>query len=211
MKLRNLAPVVLLAACSSGNARQDAAAANAAPAGPLPRPVAAPAIFGLFGERQALGLTSDQVNRLEAIALELRQRNDSLETAIRDEQERRGRIRSVGDRQRAIRDALPTLGQIWSNNRRASDQVREVLTPEQRERVCALERERMPERELEERQRAEAAARNRNRPFPRMRGPRPLRPDSTLVAVRGWAWCAASGATSIPVPAAAPAPTPGHR
>lgn len=195
MKLRHLAPIVLLAACSSGGSERQA---QLSPSGPLPRPVAAPAIFGLFGERQALGLTSEQVNRLEAIALELRQRNDSLETAIREEQQQRGRSRTVSARRRALRDALPTLGQIWSNNRRAMDQVHEVLTPAQRERACALEREQMDERGVE----ARRIPRRDNRP----RSIRRLEPDSLAASgLRGWAWCAGNGALPQPAsPSAAP-------
>jgi hypothetical protein len=201
VKLRHLAPVVLLVACSSGAPERGTAPAGPVPAGPLPQPVITPAIFGLFGQRQELGLTSDQINGLEAIAMRLRERNDSLETVIREEQQQRGRPRSVRDQRRAIGEALPTLGQIWSNNRHAMDEVRDVLTPEQRERVCALERERMPDQEAEERRWQERGRRGDIRP----RTMRRMEADRVVgEAVRGWAWCAGSGTgTRAPAPATA--------
>ncbi|HEX7120661.1 MAG TPA: Spy/CpxP family protein refolding chaperone [Longimicrobiales bacterium] len=124
-------------------------------------------ISRLLAERESLGLTADQVARLEAIRSRLeaenrphrerlrearaefraerRERLDALTPAQRDSlRERRAARRAeVRERMEALR---PTLRQLRENRRAALAEARAVLTDEQRERLRELRAERAAER-----------------------------------------------------------------
>jgi hypothetical protein len=120
-----------------------AACAPSAPAvapAPEPAPRAEPAradvppVLALLSERQRLSLTAAQVAALDSIAREWDVANEKLH--------RRAGV-ARGNRPPAFVLALrpgakPVLSAIAENNRRAAEAVRQVLTPEQRQAVCAL-------------------------------------------------------------------------
>ena len=181
---------LLLAACSGGGG-------GSAQPSPLPAdlanatPVPVPPIFGLLGERETLQLTSAQVTSLDSIAEVLRQRNAPVDDSLRAFYQRRGRPRSRRAQQEIYRDALPILNQLWTSNRRATEDVREVLTPTQRDKVCQRQRERRGE----DRNGGVRETRSDTRP----RTVRRMDVDSIAArAVRGWAWCT----PTTPTPAA---------
>lgn len=103
--------------------------------GPRPSPVAA-----LLEHRAELKLTAQQVARLEAIQRDLEQKNEpfrrQLEAARPQRGERPDGPPSEEERaaMRARREQLrPQMEQVRANHRAAMEQVRSVLTEEQRE------------------------------------------------------------------------------
>jgi Spy/CpxP family protein refolding chaperone len=109
--------------------------------------------FGLLMEnREQLGLTNQQIARLEQIAQRLEQQNGPLLQQLRDagipvRPERRDGVRDMTPEQRrALRDRLeahrPTLMQMRQNTHTAMEEARGVLTPEQQERMRDLMRKR---------------------------------------------------------------------
>jgi hypothetical protein len=120
-----------------------AACAPSAPAvapAPEPAPRAEPAradvppVLALLSERERLSLSAAQVAALDSIARDWDVMNEKLHRRV-------GVAR--GNRPPAFALALrpgakPALSAIVENNRRAAEAVRQVLTPEQRQSVCAL-------------------------------------------------------------------------
>lgn len=137
-----------------------------------------PAVRGLIGERQRLGLTGAQVTTLDSIAVVLAAANDSLRESVREtwNGDRPGRGGAMWER------TGPALMQIARNNRAASLLVQNTLTEAQRGIACELQAE------------------QRNRQPERFRRP-PQRPgfgtrreqvaDSVAMAraLEGWPWC----------------------
>jgi hypothetical protein len=130
--------------------------------------------FGLLMEnRVQLGLTDQQMGRLQQIAQRLEQQNAPLLQQLRDagipvRPERRDGVRDMTPEQRrALRDRLeahrPTLMQLRKNAHTAMQEARNVLTAEQQERLRVVMRQRD----------AEAQARGDYRGDPR--GTRPHR------------------------------------
>jgi hypothetical protein len=126
------------------------AAAQQAPVSPTPLAV-------LLESREALGLTADQVERLQVLRDSLAGRNEPLVTRMlelrtRWQRERRGTGRAgavLRLEQNAallgIREAAQPLNQqIQANNRAAMQEVNRLLTPEQRRRLRELVQERRP-------------------------------------------------------------------
>lgn len=105
-------------------------------------------ISRILEQRAALGLSAEQVSRLEAIQQRLQQQNAPLIEQLRASgawQERgqngeRGQQRGPGARgERQIPEELrPVMQQLRENNRTAMQQVQEVLTAEQRARLREL-------------------------------------------------------------------------
>lgn len=145
-----------------------------------------PAIRGLIGERQRLGLTGAQVTTLDSLAIRLASANDSLRRSIGPETVPGRRPRTSNTQ---LDRALPALQTIAQNNRAASLLVQQVLTDDQRRIACEMQAEddaRRPRPPRPVRQPAQIGGRGR------------MRSDSiTQQAQRGWPWC----------PPAAPAST----
>jgi hypothetical protein len=123
-----------------------ASAAACAPSAPAVAPAPAPAaraerthadvppVLALLSERERLSLSAGQVAALDSIARDWDVANEKLHRRV-------GVAR--GNRPPAFALALrpgakPALSAIAENNRRAAEAVRQVLTPEQRQAVCAL-------------------------------------------------------------------------
>lgn len=134
-----------------------------------------PPIYSIFGYRDALGLTSEQVETLDSIAQDVKRRNDAVADTLRAIADRRG------GRQRGIiplnEETRPMLEQVAANNRAAALAVQTTLTEEQQVQVCRLgndpRRSRAREHQPPERHADIAPA------------------DSTLLMplIGGWPWC----------------------
>jgi hypothetical protein len=128
--------MILLAASAAACAPSAPAAAPAPTPAPRVEPARAdvPPVLALLSERERLSLTAAQVAALDSIARQWDVANDKLHRRV-------GVAR--GNRPPAFALALrpgakPALSAIAENNRRAAEAVRQVLTPEQRQAVCAL-------------------------------------------------------------------------
>lgn len=134
--------LALTAACSRGNRSGPAPAM----VGPLP-PTEPPPVLSLIGYRTELGLNSTQVTVIDSIGDQLGRDNAPLTAQLR---ERRGTPRNSRDAldeyMRPSSEARTLAEQIRSNNRRAEDGLRDVLTADQRTRVCELMRRTARER-----------------------------------------------------------------
>jgi DNA repair exonuclease SbcCD ATPase subunit len=133
----------------------------------------------LLAHREELGLTADQVKRLEEIQADLRERNrpllERVEAARAEWAERRQELRAesreefraqrrqrVEEARKRMEELRPTLEQLRENQREALEEAEEVLTDEQKARL----------KELREQWRAELRERGRAarpRPGPGMR------------------------------------------
>lgn len=155
--------VVLLAGCASTENTAPAPAAEQ----PLEVRTEPPPIYALFGYREQLELTSEQISTLDSIARAAQIENDTVLARIRQRAE---------EREEEI--DLTLLSQLTDVNLRTAERVGEVLTEEQRARVCELFEE-------TRRERAEAAAR------PRRTDRRSSREDTPVLqhAIRTWPWC----------------------
>ncbi|MBW3569544.1 MAG: hypothetical protein KY467_00420 [Gemmatimonadetes bacterium] len=177
--------VMALAACGAQVDPEDVPRAEQGPEGPLVLDVSGgstPSVYGLIGERQRLGLTGEQVTRLDSIAIVLAAANDSLRRSVREawdgDRPRRGAER--WDRTR------PALVQIARNNRAAGVLVQNTLTEEQRRIAC----------EIQEEVRARRPEPVRLAPRGSRRiGGRRSNPAADSAAMRppadGWPWCPA--------------------
>ncbi|MBW3656992.1 MAG: hypothetical protein KY444_12910 [Gemmatimonadetes bacterium] len=127
--------MILLAASAAACAPSAPVAAPAPTAAPRAEPARAdvPPVLALLSERERLSLTAAQVAALDSIARQWDVANQKLNRQL-------GVAR--GSRPPAFTLALrpgakPTLSAIAENNRRAAEAVHQVLTPEQRQAVCA--------------------------------------------------------------------------
>jgi hypothetical protein len=140
-----------------------------------------PAIRGLIGERQRLGLTGAQVTVLDSLAIRLASANDSLRASM-GEGNQPGRPPRPGTVQ--WERTLPALQTIAQNNRNASLLVQQVLTDDQRRIACEIQAEddaRRPRAPRPVRRPAQIGGRGR------------MRADSIAQqAQRGWPWCPAT-------------------
>ncbi|HEX8317574.1 hypothetical protein [Longimicrobium sp.] len=181
--------MILLAASAAACAPSAPAVAPA----PEPAPRAAPAradvppVLALLSERERLSLSAAQVAALDSIARDWDVMNDKLH--------RRAGV-ARGNRPPAFALALrpgakPALSAIAENNRRAAEAVRQVLTPEQRQSVCALSS--APRTIVLEREGGKAA---------RLTRALGLRTDGGM---RGWTASAARARTTPPWPWCQPA------
>ena len=103
----------------------------------------------LLEHRAELGLSAEQVARLEAIAAELRTRNQPLLERLRAARDGRRPRDLTPEQRQALRDSLerhrPLVRELRGNLRDALRQAQEVLTPEQREKARELMRARRAE------------------------------------------------------------------
>ena len=127
-----------------------------------------PPIYGLLGQRAELGLSSEQVTALDSLAIAINRENRPLLREIEGYRGPDGRRRATAE-ERARADTL--IARIRANSRQAAEQVGEILTAEQRDRVCEL-REARPARQV----RRPARAARQERPTVRLE---PI----------GWPWC----------------------
>lgn len=105
----------------------------------------------LVAQRERLGLTAEQVNRLQAVQERLRSRNAPLLEQVRMARRQAvprqpGRRAPLTEQERAalrrVREALrPVREQLRENRRGAVEEVRAILTDEQRTRLRELRRE----------------------------------------------------------------------
>lgn len=174
--MRKTVIITLLGAAACGSGAGAYSAGSVSPLALQPPP-----IYSLFGYREALGLTSEQVESLDSIARAVKERNDPVVDSLRAiANARTGRSRGIIPVDDVTR---PILERVGENNRAAAEQVRGVLTDAQERQVCELVDQRMRERERterRERQRQEVARR-----------------DSALFSplLGVWPWCApAAGA-----------------
>lgn len=153
--MRKIAIVTVLgvAACGSG-----AGAYSAGSVSPLS--LQPPPIYSLFGYREALELTSAQVESLDSIARAVKERNDPVVDSLRAIAESRsGRSRGIIPVDDVTR---PMLERVGAHNREAADEVQEVLTDAQEREVCELVDRRVRERDRDDgdRRRQEVARRD---------------------------------------------------
>ncbi|HEU0052998.1 MAG TPA: Spy/CpxP family protein refolding chaperone [Longimicrobium sp.] len=119
---------------------------------PQPRTMAAyrgaqmPSVYALLGRRDELKLTSAQVTALDSIAQALSDSNRVLTGQMRGVTNSRGGGPMRRPRSTAQEDSvLPLLERVGENNRRAMDAIGQVLTPAQRDTLCAEQaRQRQP-------------------------------------------------------------------
>lgn len=175
-----LLTLVLLGAC--GPAPQPA---GEPPLLLTPLTLEPPPISSLFGYRERLSLTSQQITALDSVASWVREADRpvvaQLEEAGYDPLAgpRGGRF-SADDSTRALVD------RIQQNHRRASEQVQEILTTEQEQEVCRLNQSERERRAISEGRRGPDRRRGMGRDtmaFGSFRG-----------GGRGWSWCARPGA-----------------
>lgn len=181
MKSRVLS-VILLASSAAACAPSASHVATA----PTPAPDDVPPVLALLSERERLSLTGAQVAALDSIAREWQVANDKLNRQL-------GAVR--GKRPAGVALALrpgakPTRAALAENNRRTAEAVEQVLTPAQRQSVCALQSS----------VRAASAAASAGRPaaLPGVQGllpgggSRATRPTRVRTS-RGWPWCTPDG------------------
>ena len=188
-----LLAVIASASCGGGNPPPQAEPEPESElAGPLPAAAGTPAVIALIGARERLGLTSAQVIALDSIGGSWRSRNDALVAELR---------RAWGDRRPRNREGMerarPLFESMGENNDAAARGVEAVLTPEQRQTACELQRE--AGRERAGRTRADGGgAPGGGGPGGGPRGGRAgmgprggsgMRPDSVATMRRGWPWC----------------------
>lgn len=122
------------------------AQANVLTEEPLPRPLEV-----LLQQREALGLTSDQLVRLDRIEQDLATQNEPLVTRMMTlrtqwQQERRaargGKPPNVTRIEQIRADAEELRGRIQSNNRAAMQTVNGMLTPPQRKQLRQIVQQR---------------------------------------------------------------------
>lgn len=161
-----------LAACTSASA----------PAGPPPSLVTPlmlqpPPVYALLGYRERLQLSSEQINGLDSIAVNLKEENDELI----DELEERSSLTRNQSALIVDEEGRPILEQIRDNNREAAEAVGRLLTSEQQTTACDIFR--MDRRERGRRER------------PRIRGADQAAADSIWrsLEARTWPWCASAG------------------
>lgn len=181
------ATAALLTACTSTPGDRGAAA-PASPAATLATfqgPIQMPSVHGLIGRREALGLTSQQVNALDSIGIALTAANRPVEA----------RLEEQGSRSRTSNwwaAVAPIYAELSANNKRAMEGVRSTLSAEQRTQVCRIQSGIAKGEEDEWRRRR---ALNSRRGAPNSRRQRmAIAADSALRAsARTWAWCTPDG------------------
>lgn len=104
-----------------------------APSGPAPAidlRLDPPPVHALLGEREALGLSSEQIDALDAVGQQVHAENHPLLLQVRELDE--------GRRHPLARDEILRLaGRIHVNNHQAMERVRGILTERQRTDTCA--------------------------------------------------------------------------
>ncbi len=149
-----------------------------------------PPIYALFGYRQQLDLTAEQISALDSIAQQLQAENSPLlrELQRNAPPQRAGAEVMAGD--------SATFEQIRQNRRRAVEGVREVLTEQQQARVCELFRESPGQRQM----RAERSPSRR----PDARTRRGVPPGEAAGEREVWSWCRSAPGQAETEPARSP-------
>jgi hypothetical protein len=190
MKRSAVLALLLVSAAACGGAPAEPASAPPPAAMPFGS-LEAPPVHSLIGHRQALELTSAQITVLDSIGQHVNAANRPL---MQQMGELRAQFRGrTGEAVPGGEEGRSLLEQIRQNNREAVEGVREVLTPAQQQRACALYRD-----ADQRRQRAAAGRTQQPTGAARARGA-PERPAVATV----WPWCAE--AETPGAPAATPA------
>lgn len=130
-----------------------ASAAACAPSAPLSRPspdADAPPVRALLSERERLSLSSEQVVALDSISRK-------LDVADRAGPGRGSIKRALAARVRSAKEPDRALALVAGSHRIAMQAVEQLLRPEQRARLCDLQREREARVALREDKRAAGA------------------------------------------------------
>ncbi|HEU0012203.1 MAG TPA: hypothetical protein VFQ45_00895, partial [Longimicrobium sp.] len=131
---------LLLAACVHPAPQSSPAASNRTAVSPAEPPP----VYALLGARDELGLTSRQVLALDAIAERLERDNEPLYRKLSQPPVPAPVVAELTTALAKPVRAARVRRQLAQNNRRAYDEVRAVLTPEQHARVCGLGASRAP-------------------------------------------------------------------
>lgn len=168
--MRKTAFALLLGLAACGPAETSFPAGSVNPLALEPAPV-----YSLFGYRDRLELTSEQVESLDSIAQAVKRANDPIVDSLRavaNARSGRGRgIIPIDDETR------PLLERVRLQNQAAADAVQDVLTEAQEAQVCTL---------------MDQQARDRVRRLGERdaRSSRIAAQDSALfLPLRGWPWC----------------------
>lgn len=176
MTKRTSALVLLAVLAGCGPAPDPATAPRAV----TPLGLEPPPIYSLLGFRQEIGLTSEQITRLDSIAEAVRQENAPLAQQLRERNPPRAQQRGL-----ILVDSAsqPLLNRLRENNLRAAEAVGELLTLEQKETACRLFDRRRDTAALRRQEADRARATQR-------RTPGGLSVDSILGLRPGsWIWC----------------------
>lgn len=163
-----------LGACGGGAGGESAASYTLVP----PLALEPPPVYSLLGYRDRINLTSEQITRLDSIAIALREENAPLVAELRENARLQSRSGGGLQVQAAQR---PLLDQIRENSTEAIEAVGELLTEDQEEEICKIYEDERVDR-TDRQRRSERRSRRR-----RARG----MPADSLVfrGFRGWPWC----------------------
>lgn len=172
MKRNLMILTVGLSACATGPAPE-----GPAPTLVTPTMLQPPPIYALIGHRDRLELTSEQIEQLDSIAVNLEDRNEDLI----DELEERSMPTRNQSGMVVDEEGKPVLEEIRDNNRKASEAVGRLLTSDQQESTCELF-------DLDD-------ERRRDRRRPRVRGADEEAADSIWAMLESgvWPWCGEVG------------------
>jgi hypothetical protein len=104
--------------------------ASSSPAPSLDMHLDPPPVHALLGQRGQLGLTSEQIERLDEIGQQIHADNHPLLMQVEELKEGGGVM--------VQQELLQVAGRIHINNHRAMERVRGVLTEEQHGAVCSM-------------------------------------------------------------------------
>lgn len=194
--------LLALGACSSAPASAPAPANGPAGSrtgmgGGFEGPGQTPVVFGLLGQRERLNLSSAQVTALDSIGEDLRVRNSSLMTHLRELRDSVGGGDRMNDRERTAyaERSRPTLEQLRTNNQAAMSAIQAVLTPAQQQTACEIQRESRTQRRTGTNARGGYGGNGGGAGGyggGRMGGRGGMYGDSTMLRRQsGWAWCPA--------------------
>lgn len=127
----------LFACASSSGAREERVLVS-------PRMLEAPSVHSLFGYRERLKLSSEQVATLDSLFMVTRERDRALLDSLRAHSQSLSRsetpLLSIGEQ------GQPFLEEIRRGHEALEEQVERILSPEQREEACRINRDGREER-----------------------------------------------------------------
>lgn len=172
-----------LAACTAGPRAQN----GVQPTLITPIMLEPPPIYALFGFRERLQLTPEQITRLDSIAIAVKERNDLLIDTL---QARAATARNQAGLVVADSASRMALHQIRESNRQAARSVGEVLNATQQQTACQIFGEQDEERESRRRE-----MRRRMGSGTMTRRTREAQADSlnAMLPGRVWPWCGTAG------------------
>jgi hypothetical protein len=136
-----LLALVALVGCGAGQATSGPASSPEAAA--ELRGLDTPPVYSLLGYRETLELTSEQITRIDSIGSWIDSANRGLRPGPAEAQRRQGSGGFFGGQGRgpaATPEAQAAMDSLRANNRAAVQALEQVLTEEQRARVCELNR-----------------------------------------------------------------------